>query len=285
MHNAWPVNFNMSLSSFEPSVKSVRALIDLALASPLPTPPRILFVSSVGTLRHIDPTKPCKEGLIDATVSVGTGYSESKWVSEQILNRASKQTPLRTVAVRVGQLTGSSISGAWKPAEWVPALVRSSAYLKCLPVTNKQISWVSVDGAARALTEMRDSDIPNLHLGHPRPVPWSSVMDAAAKTLNIPIVPYEQWFSLLKASGEGLSADSEVEMMRQNPALKILDFFGNGLPSKDGTVPLESLGLPALDMTEALKVAPSLAPESLPLLSGGDANKWISYWKKVGFLP
>ena len=48
---AWPVNFNLSLRSFEPSVRGVRHLIDLALGSPYPVPPQIVFVSSVGVFR------------------------------------------------------------------------------------------------------------------------------------------------------------------------------------------------------------------------------------------
>lgn len=48
---AWPVNFNLSLRSFEPSVRGVRHLVDLALASPYPSPAQIVFVSSVGILR------------------------------------------------------------------------------------------------------------------------------------------------------------------------------------------------------------------------------------------
>lgn len=47
---AWPVNFNMSLQSFEPSIKSVRSLVDIALSSRLASPPSVLF-SSVSVLR------------------------------------------------------------------------------------------------------------------------------------------------------------------------------------------------------------------------------------------
>ncbi|KAF4568264.1 putative NRPS-like protein biosynthetic cluster [Pleurotus pulmonarius] len=48
--NAWPVDFNLSLPSFEPSVKAVRNLIDLALSSYRPQPPAVTFVSSIGVL-------------------------------------------------------------------------------------------------------------------------------------------------------------------------------------------------------------------------------------------
>ena len=154
---AWPVNFNLSLRSFEPSVRGVRHLIDLALASPYPVPPQIVFVSSVGVFRgaqspipsraaftasnpgflaDIDVSKPVEEKPLDAHVAAGTGYSESKWVSESILSIASKETGLPTVSVRVGQMTGS-VSGAWNAQEWMPSLLKSSVYLGCIPVLDK----------------------------------------------------------------------------------------------------------------------------------------------------
>lgn len=47
---AYRVNFNLSLASFEPNVQAARNLVDLALSSPRPHPPRLLFESSVGVL-------------------------------------------------------------------------------------------------------------------------------------------------------------------------------------------------------------------------------------------
>jgi hypothetical protein len=47
---AWRVDFNLALQSFEPYVKGLRNLIDLALSSPHANPPRLLFTSSVGVL-------------------------------------------------------------------------------------------------------------------------------------------------------------------------------------------------------------------------------------------
>lgn len=50
---AWPVNFNLGLTSFEPSIKGLRGLVDLALASPRATPPRVIYISSQGVLRGV----------------------------------------------------------------------------------------------------------------------------------------------------------------------------------------------------------------------------------------
>jgi Male sterility protein len=53
MNLAWRVDFNLRVSSFESGIGGVRTLVDLALSSPQPSPPRLLFASSVGVLRSL----------------------------------------------------------------------------------------------------------------------------------------------------------------------------------------------------------------------------------------
>lgn len=77
---------------------------------------------------------PVKEDFVDARSALGSGYSESKWVCESILSAASRSTSLKPVVVRVGQLSGTSTSGCWNTKEWVPALVKSSVHIGCLPL-------------------------------------------------------------------------------------------------------------------------------------------------------
>ena len=45
------MDFNVALPSFEPLIAGARNLLDLALNSPLPGGPRVLFVSSISSLR------------------------------------------------------------------------------------------------------------------------------------------------------------------------------------------------------------------------------------------
>ena len=139
-----------------------------------------------------------------------------------------------------------------------------------------------MDVAAKAVFEMRNSNVDYLHLAHPRPVPWASVMGYVADELGLKTLPFDRWLEMLVKSGEGHSADSEVELMKRNPALKILDFFlgAKAVPEYN----MEAMGLPALSVTEAERVAPSLSPAHLPQLSADDARKWLSYWRSVSFL-
>ncbi|GJE93538.1 acetyl-CoA synthetase-like protein [Phanerochaete sordida] len=279
IHNAWPVNFNMSLRSFEPSVHGVRNLIDLALASPFPAPPPLAFVSSIGVFRDIDVSAPVLERTIDAHVAAGSGYSESKWVSETILRAAARERGLRAVSVRVGQMTGSR-AGAWNAQEWFPSLVKSSVFLGCIPVLDKTISWIPLDAAATALIEMSAAPAPTLHLAHPRPVAWRAVTAPIAAEFGLEEVSYDAWMARLEKSGRGLSAAEEVDMMRRNPALKLFEFFKEAQDFA-GRSP-EAMGLPQMDVSEAQEAAPSL--RALPQLSDKDAMSWVGYWKKIGHL-
>ena len=44
---AWKINLNLSLASFDDSIRGVRALVDFAITSPLARPPNLVFVSSI----------------------------------------------------------------------------------------------------------------------------------------------------------------------------------------------------------------------------------------------
>ena len=49
-HIAWQINLTVGLDAYEGDIQGARHLIDLALSSPLPTPPRFLFTSSISIL-------------------------------------------------------------------------------------------------------------------------------------------------------------------------------------------------------------------------------------------
>ncbi|TCD65683.1 putative NRPS-like protein biosynthetic cluster [Steccherinum ochraceum] len=276
IHNAYRVNFNLSLLSFEPNVRTARHLMDMTLSSPHSTTPRLLFVSSIGVLgRQADLNEaPIKEGPIDPSFAVSNGYPESKWVIERLLSIAEEETSLRPITVRLGQVAGG-LSGAWNRSDWFPALVKSSSHLKCLPVLEHAVSWIPAVAAAQALVEMRNSPYPVLHLAHPRPVSFSTIISSVAQALDLPLVPFADWLARLRTSGEELSAQSEVEMMKISPALRLLPFFSRA-DTRSGL--RETMGLRGMDMSRALEVAQSLSENNLPQLNDTNVSGWLSYW-------
>ena len=75
---------------------------------------------------------PVAEAPVDASSAIGSGYSESKWIAEQLFHKISERTGLPTVTVRLGQVTGNKV-GYWNEREWFPALVKSALFTHCLP--------------------------------------------------------------------------------------------------------------------------------------------------------
>lgn len=127
---------------------------------------------------------------------------------------------------------------------------------------------------------MRNSPYSILHLAHPRPVPWSTIITPIARSLNLPLVPYAEWVTRLQKSGENLDAKGEVDMMKVNPALRILDFFSRTMLAEErgGEGGREMMGMPELSLRKAVEVAPALNEKNLPQLGEKDALSWLGYW-------
>ena len=77
--------------------------------------------------------------------------------------------------------------------------------------------------------------------------------------------------------------------MTHQPATKLLDFFrgtaaGEAHAIQTGKVHLvEAGGHPIYDTRRIQQLSPSL--RKLSILDGAYAKAWISYWKRIGYLP
>lgn len=86
IHNAWRLDFNLQLPSFEPNVRATRNLIDLARATAAGASTKFLFTSSVASALSWDRSKGSypEEIISDAKYAVGNGYGEAKYVAERV---------------------------------------------------------------------------------------------------------------------------------------------------------------------------------------------------------
>ena len=131
IHSQWPVDFNLALASFEPHVRGVRRLIDLAAAGV--HRPRILFTSSVSTCGRwtaVHPGERVPERLIrDVRAPMPMGYAEGKYVAEHLL-AAARSLGVGSDVVHVGQLAGpvERESGMWNKQEWFPSVSYALPY-------------------------------------------------------------------------------------------------------------------------------------------------------------
>ncbi|RPD67101.1 acetyl-CoA synthetase-like protein [Lentinus tigrinus ALCF2SS1-7] len=280
MHNAWTVNFSLTLPSFTPDLKAVRNLVELTLSSPYTEPPKIQFVSSIGILQRCTIPPPVPEQPIEpSSAAVGVGYPESKWVAEKILYNVTEEAGVPTIVVRLGQVAGDK-TGYWNERDWFPAMVKSAIFTKCLPDVKGSVSFILGYEAARAFVEMRDSPAPILHLVHPRPVSWHALIAPIAAELEVPLVPYATWLTALDKSAGESSGEHDVDAMRDNPALRLLDFFRSRGEAREGREPL---GMPHLATEKARSVSETLT--NMSEVSETDAKRWIGAWRASGFLP
>lgn len=121
----WPVNFNLTLSSFEPSIAGVQNLAIMAANSALNA--FVLFVSSVASVGGWKGSEEIPEIPIhDLTVATHMGYSQSKLIAEVLLDKASKISGVRSAICRVGIVAGpiKQKLGMWNISEYIPSVIR-----------------------------------------------------------------------------------------------------------------------------------------------------------------
>ncbi|KAJ7157757.1 putative polyketide synthase [Mycena filopes] len=275
IHNAWRVDFMAPLSEFESLVTGTRQLIQFAIESSAPVPISFSFISTIAVYQNVNPSTPAPEApILDPKVAARSAYVESKWVAERLVQMASEEQHLNANVIRVGLLTGSP-NGSWDTAHWVPALAQSAVHIGCLPDGDGPVSWLPINTAAAAIVEMRNSMNQTLHLIHPRPATWKTIMEPFASAMNVPLVPYAEWFARLRGTAEFAAGNVA--------ALRLVDLFQFGLTP---TVNKESMGLlPRVLSDRGTKAAPILLDEKLTPLGPTDVRKWVHYWRAVGFLP
>ncbi len=133
VHIAWPVNFNISLLSFEPHIAGLHNLLRFSLSVHAPQPAQVFFCSSISTAFNT----PCsasipEEPIEDLSHASSMGYAQSKLVGEHIVRNAAR-AGARSYVLRIGQVVGDAQHGLWNDKEFIPSMIRSALTLKALP--------------------------------------------------------------------------------------------------------------------------------------------------------
>lgn len=149
IHNAWKVNFNHPVESFEdPHLKGVHEFINFSLRSRYNA--HLAFISSISTvgawhpsMGHSIPELPMET----PDMVFRQGYGESKHVAERMCLEASRTAAVPTSVFRVGQIAGPDTQlGIWNPHEWIPTLVATSKAIGMVPLDlgGCAVDWISV---------------------------------------------------------------------------------------------------------------------------------------------
>ncbi|KAF9478063.1 putative aminoadipate reductase [Pholiota conissans] len=285
IHNAWRLDFNLSLVSFESNIRGTYNLIKLARSGGHAKDVKFIFTSSVGIAQSWDQSAgPYPEEILtDAKYAAGSGYGESKYVVERVLTTSG----INFAAVRLGQIAGSDENGAWATSDWVPILVKSSIGLGALPTAEGTITWIPTNYVAGSLLDLAFSNKkypPALNLVHHNPVEWNSTIKYIKQALekeckvSLPFIPYQEWVA--KVSQLAVSANSE--QLKAIPAIKLLGFFESLAAGERAATPnqTEAFGTTKFT-TNKLKVISKTFSE-LPHISSEHAYAWVKYWNSAG---
>jgi thioester reductase-like protein/acyl-CoA synthetase (AMP-forming)/AMP-acid ligase II len=260
IHNAWAVDFNKTVASFESHIAGTRRAIDFSIQSRRRA--QIVFVSSIAAVGNWPATQQPDSNstqqavperiIADHSAPLPQGYGESKHVAECMLALAAERANVPATVVRCGQLAGPSDAGSvWNRHEWIPSLVITSREMGVLPRTLGQqdvVDWVPMDVAARSVCETayaRSSQVNNkggaelaraFHIVNPRISRWTDLAPALAQTLEeqtgkrVEIVSFGAWIEALR------QCPMTAREMETKPAIKLLDFY-EGLQSEHGALP------------------------------------------------
>lgn len=134
IHAAWPVNFQLSLASFDPHLRDLHSLVQLSLDVRQARPARVLFCSSMGVATSTQGQRRIiEEPVMDYRQAASNGYTMSKAVAEHIVQNATEKFGAEAYNLRIGQIVGDTKAGVWNTTEAPPMMIQSALTLGCLP--------------------------------------------------------------------------------------------------------------------------------------------------------
>ncbi|KAG5788025.1 hypothetical protein H9Q69_012916 [Fusarium xylarioides] len=204
IHNAWPVNFKFTMSSFESHVRGVRHLVDFSSAATKNVP--IIFISSIGTVDRWSSPEPVPEEafhdlafqawLMDDPNSLLVSYSTQQ-------RRSPVFRPFRSVYLGVlPDHLGGQQEITWTPIEDIAGLILDVAGI----TVQKSISEISG----------------YLHGVNPATTSWSNIATAVKDFYGdrMKLVNVGEWIERLEASAKEENVD-----FAKNPGVKLLDTY------------------------------------------------------------
>ncbi|KAG6354291.1 hypothetical protein INS49_004896 [Diaporthe citri] len=292
VHNAYPVNFLLSLAQFEPHLRGLLNLMALALNARA----SLLFVSSISTAMSASGRRRrVPEAVLDTATQVDDllpqGYAQSKYVCEHMLEAfagglaarpAAPPEAARSVGVlRVGQICGPrSGRGPWNKWEWFPSLVVSSRFLGVAPDgIGQEINWIPVDELACIVTELisyihlppvngepqneQSNPLQVFNVVNPNVSSWEDVLPAL-QTEVPETIPVRQWVERLEESVE-----KSTYVLDQNPGAKLVAFYQGALVGDGRAEPLYEVER----LVKASRNAARLGP-----VTKADLKRWMEEW-------
>ncbi|KAJ1588049.1 hypothetical protein NDA12_003307 [Ustilago hordei] len=184
IHNGWPVNFNMSVDSFQSVLEGSVQLMNLAGQSTGTATPRFIFSSSVSVALDYPGTVIPETSFDNLENTASMGYAQSKWISAQT----------------IGCIPGDADDLYWLPVD-VAGLITAQ-------LTTAQLG--------------RDCEL--VHAVSDGAMPWKKALGTLAEEQNLgktfEAVPYTEWLKRLEGSDQNPSRNPMIKLLDHFKAMQ-----------------------------------------------------------------
>ena len=213
------------------------------------------------------------------------GYSQSKYVAEQMLEAYASSTGLPAAVMRVGQISGPIRNGGvWPAREWFPTMLRASRHIGALPTTlgqHNHVDWIPVDIISQILVEITEYVVSAaacptsqggedmcrtpmvFNIANPRTVPFETLLPHFVGRVADNVVPGDEWVWRLE-----YSADRAAGV----PGAKLLEFYKR----------IFTISRPVLATATQNLIAASRTAREMPPVNDRWVLRWLDQW---GYRP
>ncbi|MER7007796.1 amino acid adenylation domain-containing protein [Dactylosporangium sp. NPDC000555] len=211
-----------------------------------------------GTIRQDAPTGP--------PASLGTGYTRSKWVAEQIVGVA-RDRGLPITVYRPSRISGDTRSGACQGDDYLWRVLKGCVQAGAVPAgATIAVDLVPVDyvaGAIRAISRSHEPGPVAYHLTHRRPVILADMV-RRLRDLGYPLaeLPFPRWCERVEADPDNAAY----------PLLGVLQEGSGGMTDA------------LFDITET-QSALSGTGVHLPDIDDAAFARTVDYFVRTGYLP
>lgn len=182
---------------------------------------------------------------------------------------------------------------------------QSACFISC---DSKLVSWVPLDVVAKCTLEVAfstEQPPPLLNLWNSRPVQWGVLMDAMGQALMrragraMPLVNIPDWVRMLNQHTRNASTEELSRIVSNlSRCMLVIVIYAFGQPAsklplhvmamadtavrQSSRTDVQHLTVPTLDNRKAHIFSPTL--RGLPAIGAAEAEKWVEYWCRTGFI-
>ncbi|KAI6361410.1 hypothetical protein MCOR25_006506 [Pyricularia grisea] len=233
---------------------------------------------------------PESDDLEGSATGLGTGYGQTKWISEQLVREAGRRG-LRGSVVRPGYILGDSESGCSNTDDFLIRFLKGCIQLGTRPRILNTVNAVPVNHVARVVVAASLNPVPaqgneGVHVvhvtGHPRLRMNEYLSLLEFYGYKVPEVPYDSWKEELEqyvSAGAGVERDQE-----QHALLPLFHLCISDLPANTKAPELEDQNAVAVLKADA-EAWTGLDESAGYGIGREDVGRYLRYLAMIKFVP